>query len=160
LLGIRQQVSYEGQAAIELEAAADAAAGPDPAADMYTFGCQVENGVRIIRIKELLLDMISDLQRGTRIATIAARFHNTMAQIIVQLCQTISRDTNIERIALSGGVFQNRRLLNQVADGLRKEGLTPLMHIQVPCNDGGISLGQAMAASLVASQSGSLQHWR
>jgi hydrogenase maturation protein HypF len=143
LLGIRQVVEYEGQAAVELEMAAEESLTEG----LYPFCYDVVDGMRIIRIREMLSAIISDIRQGIVEATVAALFHNTIAAIIQRICLELSRETGIEQVALSGGVFQNRLLLNQVANELRKEGLTPLIHINVPCNDGGIALGQAIAAN-------------
>jgi hydrogenase maturation protein HypF len=146
LLGIRQQIEYEGQAAVELEVAADESLF----GDIYPFSIETVDGVRIIRVKEMLSAIISDLQGRKPAAAIAARFHNTLADIIGKLCRQLSEETAIRQVVLSGGVFQNRRLLNQVAESLKNSGLTPVIHSQVPCNDGGISLGQAVIANFAA----------
>jgi hydrogenase maturation protein HypF len=143
LLGIRPEVEYEGQAAIELEAIAD----ENETEKFYPFSSEIANGVRIIRVKEILAAILSDIQRSIPSATISARFHNTIARMVVTLCHDLRDETGLCQVALSGGVFQNRRLLNQTVKGLKADGLIPLLHCQVPCNDGGISLGQAVAAA-------------
>jgi hydrogenase maturation protein HypF len=143
LLGIRQEVEYEGQAAIELEVAA----AQNMIDSIYPFNIEVENGMRIIRVKEMLSAVLDNLQQRATAANISASFHNTMAQVIISLCRDIGMETGIRQVALSGGVFQNRRLLNRVAEGLEAEGLVVLLHRQVPCNDGAISLGQAVIAN-------------
>ena len=88
-----------------------------------------------------------DLQQGTKKATIAARFHNTIALIIADICRVISNSTGIKQVALSGGVFQNRLLLNKAVSMLKDKNYKILTHRQVPVNDGGISLGQAVIAN-------------
>jgi hydrogenase maturation protein HypF len=143
LLGIRQKVEYEGQAAVELEMAAD----DNFTSGRYGFQIEIKDGIGVIRLKEMLLGIIADIQRGVPTATISALFHNTLTQITLKVCLDLSCETGIRHVALSGGVFQNRRLFNQVCDGLRSEGLVPLVHRLVPCNDGGISLGQAVVAN-------------
>jgi hydrogenase maturation protein HypF len=143
LLGIRQEVEYEGQAAVELEMAA----GKGLTRGQYGFQLEVKDGVRIIKLKEMFAGIIADFQQAVPIATIAALFHNTVAQITIGICLELSRETGLRQVALSGGVFQNRRLFNQVYRGLRSAGLVPLVHRLVPCNDGGISLGQAIVAN-------------
>jgi hydrogenase maturation protein HypF len=143
LLGIRQQVEYEGQAAIDLESAL----AHDLVNVLYPFNIEIENGMRIIRIKEMLAEVLGDIRQGVPAANISASFHNTMTRVIISLCRDISLENGIHQVALSGGVFQNRRLLNQVVEGLKEEGLTVLLHRQVPCNDGAISLGQAVIAN-------------
>jgi hydrogenase maturation protein HypF len=143
LLGIRRQIEYEGQAAIELEMAAD----EEVIGSAYPFQIEEQGDIRVIRLKELLAAIIADLTEGTAIATISARFHCTVAQIIVEVCSRLTTDTGIRQVALSGGVFQNRLLLRRVATALSAAGLTPIIHAQVPCNDGGVSLGQAVIAN-------------
>jgi hydrogenase maturation protein HypF len=141
LLGVRQQVEYEGQAAIELEVAADGI----EANETYPFRLEKSEGVTLIRIKGLFSAIIEDIRQGVQIGVISAKFHNTISRIVIRLCHDISEETGLKQAALSGGVFQNRRLLNLVVDGLKKENMIPLLHSQVPCNDGCISLGQAVA---------------
>jgi hydrogenase maturation protein HypF len=143
LLGIRQKVEYEGQAAIELEAAAV----EDRPGEIYGFDIDIENGVKIIKINNLIAAILAELARGTPIGTISTRFHNTSASLIIKICSQLAEETGLRRVALSGGVFQNRRLFSRVVSGLKAVGLTPLFHSQLPCNDGGISLGQAVIAS-------------
>ena len=79
------------------------------------------------------------------------KFHNTVAQIITEMCRLIAEDTGITRVALSGGVFQIRLLLGLATTALQKEGFSVLTHHLVPCNDGGISLGQAVIANFTIS---------
>jgi len=143
LTGIRQQVEYEGQAAIELEMLADEVTD----GFIYPFNTCIENGIRVIKIKELISAIIDDIQMSIPVNTVSARFHNTIAHIVLQLCLDISRESGIREVALSGGVFQNRRLLKTTLNYLKKGGLSPLIHSRVPCNDGGISLGQAVIAN-------------
>jgi hydrogenase maturation protein HypF len=94
-----------------------------------------------------LTAVIDDMNRRTGQNVIAARFHNSVARMIVELCQAISRDTGLNEAALSGGVFQNRRLLGKATALLESAGLKVYTHHQVPCNDGGISLGQVAIAN-------------
>ena len=148
LLGIRREIEYEGQAAVELEEAAG---------DMFTeltypYRIEIQDGKRIIRIKEMLEAIISDIQQERSIQEIAAGFHNSVANIIIELCCDIAQETNLKYTALSGGVFQNRRLLNLIVEGLKRIGLTPLLHRQLPFNDGCISLGQAVVTNFEEKQ--------
>jgi hydrogenase maturation protein HypF len=147
LVGIRQQVEYEGQAAIELEAAA----GDIVSDGVYPFQIENSGGLKIIRVKELLAAVISDYGKGLPAAAISALFHNTLARIITQLCSELSQETGLEKVALSGGVFQNRRLLRLVSIALKADGLTTLFHRHLPVNDGCISLGQAVVANFTDS---------
>ena len=91
--------------------------------------------------------IIHDLRGNIRTATIAIKFHNTIAQMVRELCQAISTKTGITQVVLSGGVFQNRLLLRKVISLLESVGFTVFTHQQVPCNDGSISLGQAVIAN-------------
>jgi len=144
LLGIRGQIDYEAQAAVELEMAAY----DDGEADgIYPFTVDIQGGVRVIRLRELFSAILSNLSGGVPVCEISYRFHNTVAQMINQVCSEIARETGIVRVALSGGVFQNRLLMRKAIAALDAAGLTPITHSQVPCNDGGVSLGQAVIAS-------------
>jgi hydrogenase maturation protein HypF len=144
LAGLRSRIEYEGQAAIDLEMAAGDAAG----SGSYPFGFEIRNGVRLIRLKDLILAVLGDIKGNLPIAQVSLKFHNTMVQIIVETCRQICGESGLRRVALSGGVFQNRRLLGQAVEALQTQGLEVLAHSKVPCNDGGISLGQAVAANL------------
>lgn len=142
LAGVRGQIDYEAQAAIELEMQA-----PDGVSNLepYPFSIVGEGGVWVVRLKDLILAVIDEVRKRTPVPEISLRFHQTMAGIITQMCQLVSRDTGIKQVALSGGVFQNRLLLRLVRESL-EEGFDVLSHHLVPCNDGGISLGQAVIA--------------
>src|SRR5699024_4433186 len=88
-----------------------------------------------------------DHRRGTDPALCAARFHNGLADAVRRTCLLLAERTGVRTVALSGGVFANRLLLDRVAGGLEGSGLTVLTHSRVPCNDGGISFGQAVVAA-------------
>ncbi len=146
LIGIRSEIDYEGQAAVELEMAAyddcDKVSNKG-----YPYSMTEDDGINIIRLKELLSAIVEDLYRGVSKATISSRFHNTVANMISDMCQLIAQRAGINQVALSGGVFQNRLLLRKVVPLLESAGFSMLTHKQVPCNDGGISLGQAVIAN-------------
>jgi len=138
LLGVRQSVNYEGQAAMELEALAD----------------PQEKGYYSFAIKEDIFDpqpVLSELIAGWRSATglpiLAARFHNSLVRLVVDLCQAIRHETGVNDIALSGGVWQNQFLLQRSQAALRAENFNVLIHHRLPPNDGCIALGQAMVAA-------------
>jgi hydrogenase maturation protein HypF len=78
---------------------------------------------------------------------IAARFHNTVAEAIVEVCRRVRADEKLNRVCLSGGTFQNMKLLARTLTGLRKLEFEVFTHAQVPPNDGGIALGQAVIAT-------------
>jgi len=146
LLGIRGEIDYEGQAAVELEMAAYDAVDK-VGNDSYPYSIIEHDGTNIIQLKELLSAIVGDLYNGVSKATISARFHNTVARMICEMCQLIAKSTGINQVALSGGVFQNRLLLRKVVPLLEPADFSVLTHKQVPCNDGGISLGQAVIAN-------------
>jgi hydrogenase maturation protein HypF len=147
LLGVCLEAEYEGQAAIELETAAAGISS----AEVYPFQVEDQGGLNIIKVGTLFSAIIDEIKAKRPAAEIAAIFHNTIAEIVVRISLQLSGELGIRTIALSGGVFQNRRLLGRVYTDLELKGLTPLIHKQVPCNDGGISLGQALVANAQCS---------
>jgi hydrogenase maturation protein HypF len=155
VLGIRGEIDYEGQAAVELEMAAYSGVIAMSVSDKvishaqghYPYRIVEREGIRIVLLKDLLAGVIEDLHRGTSEGTISVKFHNTVAQMTNEMCQLIANETGITQVALSGGVFQNRLLLRRAVDLLESSGFQVFTHRQVPCNDGGISLGQAVIAS-------------
>jgi len=144
LIGIRGEIEYEAQAAIELEMLAYDEVNET---GCYPFNVIEQDGISIIKLRDLLSAIIHDLSGNTTQARIAARFHNTIARIITKLCQIISYKTAIAEVVLSGGVFQNRLLLRKTISLLEANGFKVFTHRQVPCNDGGISLGQVVIAN-------------
>jgi hydrogenase maturation protein HypF len=143
LTGVRFVIEYEAQAAIDLEMLALDAEGET---GQYPFSTIDNDGISVIKIHDLLTAIIDDLHSITAKAIIAARFHNTVAQMIAEVCQSISVKTGIKKAALSGGVFQNRLLVRKTIPRLESAGMEVYTHRQVPCNDGGISLGQVVIA--------------
>jgi len=142
LIGIRGKIDYEAQAAIEMEMAVD-----ESERGSYAFAIVEQNGVDIVYLKELFGGVIKDLKSGVSQARIAARFHRTMAEMVVQMCQRLAKMSGINRVALSGGVFQNRLLLRLTVSALEEAGFEVLTHSKAPTNDGGVSLGQAVIAN-------------
>jgi hydrogenase maturation protein HypF len=138
LIGIRQTATYEGQAAVELEALADPLE-----TGLYPFEMQDEN----IDPAPLWHALLSDWRAGTSTPQLAARFHNSIARLAVDLCKQIRRESGSRVVALSGGVWLNRFLLERTVKALRQQDFRVLVHRQVPTNDGGIALGQVMAAA-------------
>jgi hydrogenase maturation protein HypF len=144
LLGIRGEIEYDAQAAIELEMLAYEAADET---DYYPFAIIQQNGLSVVKLQDLLATIIGDLRSNTDKAMIALKFHNTVARMVKETCQIILTKSGINQVVLSGGVFQNRLLLRKVVSLLESSGFTVFTHRQVPCNDGGISLGQAVIAN-------------
>ncbi len=138
LLGVRQTVSYEGQAAIELEQLADEAV-----TDRYPFSCHGS----VIGTKPLLSALLLDLQAGVGQAEVAGKFHNGVAEMVVEQCRYLRQQTNHNTVALSGGVFQNRLLTRRVLHLLAERGFSAYINERVPSNDGGLALGQAIVAN-------------
>jgi len=135
-------VSYEAQAAIELEQVA----GCRLQVAGYPWDVERLDGQWVVRLRPLFEALLTELERGTAVPEISAHFHRTMAELITDMCQRIRKDTGLRTVALSGGCFQNRLLFGQTVVGLREAGFEVLVHRQVPTNDGGLSLGQAAIA--------------
>jgi hydrogenase maturation protein HypF len=145
ILDVRDAISYEGQAAIELEQLAD----PDEQSG-YRAGLQAGRGPGepiLADGADLIRAVCGDLAAGVPRETVAARFHQGVAALIEDCCVQIRDRTGLSAVALSGGVFQNLLLLRLTVDRLEAGGFRVLLHARVPCNDGGISLGQAVVAS-------------
>jgi hydrogenase maturation protein HypF len=149
LMGIRGIIEYEAQAAIDLEMLASKAINETA---HYPFSITRQDDIKVIKVHDLLAAIQNDLHNRTPRPRIAARFHNTIALMILEMCQKISPKTGLTGVALSGGVFQNRLLLRKVIPLLENSGLEVYTHRQVPCNDGGISLGQAVIANAMANE--------
>lgn len=153
LLGVRQQVSYEGQAAIELEALiteealAKALAEPE---ELGYYSWQIVG--EEIRIEPMVAEILKELHQGQSPKAIAAKFHHTIARLGLDLAKRVHQQTGIQKIALSGGVWQNLRLLAITTTLLNKHGFQPLIHRQTPPNDGCVAFGQAMIAAYRYSQ--------
>jgi hydrogenase maturation protein HypF len=143
LIGVRQAVNYEGQAAIELEMAAD----PE-VQDRYDWSL-VAGDPGQIEMAPVVAGVVEDLRARVPQCVISAKFHNTIADMIAATCGWIRRETGVGSVALSGGVFQNLFLLERACCLLEAAGFRVLVHHLVPANDGGISLGQAAVASTV-----------
>jgi len=155
LLGIREEIDYEGQAAVELEMAAHSyviarRVSEEAISDVresYPFHIVEDEGIKIVRLKDLLSAVIEDLHQGISKGRISGKFHNTVARMINEMCRLMAVETSITQVALSGGVFQNRLLLRKTVSLLESDGFQVFTNRQVPCNDGGISLGQAIIAN-------------
>jgi hydrogenase maturation protein HypF len=141
LLGIRDVVTYEGQAAIELEHIADPGeTGSYPIPVSHDAVAQIDVGA-------LVRALADDLTQGIPVPVLAGRFHNALADVVLAVCARLREEHGLSTVALSGGVFQNALLLTRCLDRLEPAGFTVLTHHQVPPNDGGISLGQAAVAA-------------
>jgi hydrogenase maturation protein HypF len=142
LLGVRDAINYEGQAAIELEQVTGTR-------ERGTYPATITNDASELRVAgaDLVMAAAEDLLAGLPVPIIAARFHNGVAAAIMSVCAQVREQTGLTVVALSGGVFQNLLLARRVMSGLADDGFRVLVHSRVPCNDGGISLGQAVVAA-------------
>lgn len=149
LAGVRFEVDYDAQAAIELEACAWEAQGET---GRYPYTVARESGLWVVQWQELFAAVLSDLRGQVATPIIARKFHNTLAEMTAAVCGRIAAERNIGRVVLSGGVFANRLLSRLVSTALGEAGLEVLTHREVPGNDGGISLGQAVVAHFKARE--------
>lgn len=145
ILGLRHETTYEGQAAIELETVASEATSSYPFAFVGTDPFQID-------VRPAIQAIVRDFQAGRAVGEISACFHRTMAEIVVEGCRRIRASDGLNRVCLSGGTFQNLRLLGQSFAGLREFGFEVFVHHHVPPNDGGLSLGQAVVANAILLQ--------
>lgn len=157
----RERAAYEGQGAVEMEAAVDADVLQHEDDELgYPFAIPRLPGSRLPYIEPLAMwtALLGDLVLRTPVPTMAARFHKGLAKAICRMVDKVAqapgpdhpRGHPLRHVALSGGVFQNRVLHERVAAGLREAGYTVLAHRRVPCNDGGLALGQAAVAAAQA----------
>lgn len=142
LLGICPEATYEAQAATELEMIA----GDIQKSDSYPFAIDYDRGTYIVRLEPLWEALVQAVKASKSSSEISAAFHNTVTQMIVKMCQRMRDERGLNNVALSGGCFQNRQLLRLTVNALGAQGFHVLLHRQVPCNDGGLSLGQALIA--------------
>ena len=152
----RTRASYEGQGAMEMEAAIDPAYLNDADAS-YEFQVRDTGGLELMEPSPMWSALLDDLRANTPHAVMAARFHGGLAtgivQMVVQISAKLAAADSLSaraarpRVALSGGVFQNRIIFERVLAGLQTRGFDVLTHSQVPCNDGGLALGQALIAA-------------
>lgn len=138
LIGLRSEVTYEGQAAIELENCLDL-----DETLAYSFAIEEDR----IRLGGLFEQILQDLQSEVSPARISARFHHGISSLCLQIAEKVRQQTGTTKVALSGGVWQNMSLLSLTVNQLSQAGFTCLVHKQIPTNDGGLSLGQCTAAA-------------
>ena len=155
LVGVREEIDYEAQAAIELEMLAPNQVD-EFRSNCYPFYIAKHQGMRVVKLGELFSMIVQDVKNQIPVPIISLKFHNTVAQIIAGMCKLIERETGITQVALSGGVFQNRLLLKLTTTALQRDDFSVLTHHLVPCNDGGISLGQAVIAHFASIPAGGM----
>jgi hydrogenase maturation protein HypF len=151
LAGCRRTVSFEGQAAMELEALSAGASGSPYSFDILQDG----DKSNIVDFTAMIRAIVADLDAGKDKAQIAASFHLALIDAFAVMADKIRKSTGFTRVVLSGGCFQNKILLEGSIEKLKRAGFEVYCHRQVPTNDGGVSLGQAViAASLIKKEMG------
>jgi hydrogenase maturation protein HypF len=141
IIGVRDAINYEGQAAIELEQLADRS-------EAAAYPCGIAEGGQLrLAGADLIRAVADDIRAGVERPVVAARFHHGVAHAIARTCALLRSRCGLGVVALSGGVFQNLLLLERTVSRLEADGFRVLVHSRVPPNDGGISLGQVAVAS-------------
>ena len=143
LIGLRHEVNYEGQAAIELEMIRDEAASGQP----YPFAVYETGGVLQIGTRPLFRAIVEDLGQGAPAGQISQRFHDGLVEVLSRIAQILRKRTSLKAVCLSGGTFQNAYLARRLEQQLQGIGFDVFTHSQVPAGDGGLSLGQAVVAA-------------
>ena len=138
LLGLHQKLEFEAQAAMALQHCADA---PDDGGE-YPFSLEEEEGILVVDWEPMVRGILEDMSRDLKPGAVSARFHNTLAGIVLAVARIAGEHT----VALSGGCFQNQLLLEKTCSLLEGEGFRPVHHSRLPANDGGIAPGQVLAA--------------
>ena len=148
MLGLGQAVSFEGQAAMQLEALAGADDAPP-----YPFAVEPGEGPFVMRFTPAVRAIAEETAAGRDAGRIAARFHGTLVAALVAAARLARERRGLARAALGGGCFQNARLLEGLRQGLADAGFEVLLPATVPPNDGGLSLGQTVAAAAAEASS-------
>jgi len=139
--GLRPKVNYEGQAAVEFEQCIR-----DDYEEGYNFSIVNEHSRIILKWDKMIRQLVKDVERQIPISVISQKFHNGLSDGLLNWASEAQKQTGIKEIVLSGGVFMNYYLLTRLKNALGKKGFIVYTHSVVPCNDGGISLGQAVIA--------------
>jgi hydrogenase maturation protein HypF len=148
IIGLRHEVNYEGQAAIELEMAA-----LEGISESYPVEI-VANSPWEIDMRPAIERLVRDIQLKAPVGLMAAKFHNSLVAVIVEVCLELRKTDGLSLVCLSGGTFQNVYLLERVMPALRDHGFEVYLNRKVPTNDGGIALGQAAVANAIMQQGG------
>jgi hydrogenase maturation protein HypF len=143
MAGVREHVNYEAQAAIELEAAIEETRKDS----RYPFAIREESGGWIIDTRPMFLALAQDLRESVPTGVLSHRFHLGFVDVLARMAELARARTGLDRICLSGGSFQNCFLAEHLQGRLEQEGFQVFSHTEVPCGDGGISLGQALVAA-------------
>ena len=148
ITGVRQEVNYEAQAAIELEAIMDW--GENARYPIEIIEEPTDDGrfaSKLINTNIIIKEIVGDVLNNLPPSIISAKFHNTIADLVLAGCHSMRKTSDINQVALSGGVWQNMSLLEKTVELLNKSGFVVYLHHSVPTNDGGLSLGQAIIAA-------------
>jgi len=146
LAGIRSQVAFEGQAAMELEMLAATSAG-----ECYEYAWSHDRRIQVDP-DPIIRGIVKDIEHGIATELVSAKFHATLIALFTDLCLAIQKQSGLSIVALSGGCFQNAILLSGLCRSLQKRGFQVLTHEKVPANDGGIALGQALIADAMLAR--------
>ncbi len=143
ILGIRHKVTYDAQAAIELEMIAEKSNNNTS----YKICVKENDGIYIIDTIDIVKQILVDIGKGIKKEDLSLKFHNTIVEIIVKMCKLINKERKIKKVVLSGGVFQNRIILKKSINLLKNNNFDVFINRKVPPNDGGISLGQSVISA-------------
>ena len=155
IIGICDVARYEGQAAVELEkeitmddpSTSLGTGGRGMTDEGYNFAYKDEKGVIVIDWTPVIKGIVKDLQVKKDARKISLKFHNAVCNMILEVCEMLRRKFHIEKVALSGGVFQNKYLASHIRPILEKQGFKTYLHKNLPAHDGNIALGQAAIAA-------------
>lgn len=147
LIGIKNFITYDAEAAIALENIID-----ENVREAYKYEIRNENGIFLIGIKKIIFGILHDMNLKISKGIISAKFHNTISKFTCELVLKLSKMYGISKIVLSGGVFENEHLLKTIYDALEREGLEVFFNSRTPINDGGISFGQIAAAEAIMNK--------
>jgi hydrogenase maturation protein HypF len=147
MCGIRTRVNYEGQAAVELEAACR-----EETEDAYPFELARAQEGMLLDVRPTITALLDELARGADVGVVSSRFHATIASLTAEACLQAACANDVDLVVLSGGVFQNRRLIEQTSYRLTGAGLRVLVPQLLPANDGGIAFGQAAVAARLSAR--------
>jgi hydrogenase maturation protein HypF len=149
IMGVRSHVNFEGQAAMALEMLAGQDKMNTREAEIYTLEW-TRGETKQISVDPLISGIVTDMSNSIPLSRISAKFHLTIIDRFSDLCNELRKESKINYVALSGGAFQNSILLTGFTQKLTASGFKVISHTQVPANDGGLSLGQAVAAAAMA----------
>ena len=144
IIGLGNYISYQAQLAIKLE---NAVSQIERSFTPYSYQIENKKGFFLINILSVIREIVLDIERGIRREEIAGRFHDTVIDFSVSLCELIREKYDINTTVLSGGVFQNKIILEGIYKRLDTKGFEVYIHSRIPCNDGGLSVGQLVIAN-------------